>query len=269
MATGYVQDAATLGSPAAGDTVVITGLSPGNSTDITTALDQSGLAAGGLAAIYVTRNFRANIGSVSTPLKAEINTGASLFHYNAGGGRCYYTPTGNTALCVTLRAVGLGTLQLLGTGTITNLEQLRGSVIVGETVTPTNVNIAGGDMLIDGAAGTNPTTINAGGNGRLRTLRGFTTLNIFDQGSVILDVGTDTPTTINMYGGSLDIVQSGTITTLNLYGGDAAQIRLGRLLTITTVNIWPTVRNASKFLTNQLLTITNTNWKVDVGEAVG
>jgi hypothetical protein len=266
MATGIVQDTATLGSPAAGDTVFITGLSTGNTTDITAGLDQSGLAAGGLAAIYVTRNFRANIGSASSPLKAEVNTGASLFHYNAGGGRCYYTPTGNTALCVTLRCVGMGTMTLLGTGTITNLEQKSGSVIVGVNVTPTNVRCAGGDMLIDDPAGTNPTTIWVGGTGRLRTLRGFTTLNLLDQGAVTIDVGTDTPTTINVYGGSLDISQSGTITTLNLYGGDAAQIRLSRILTITTVNVWATVKNAVQFLTNPLLTVTTTNWLIDVGQ---
>lgn len=266
MATGIIQDSASFGTPAAGDTQFITGLSTGNTTDVTTNVDQSGLAAGGLAAIYVTRNFRASIGTATSPLKAEVNTGASLFHYNAGGGRLYYTPQGNTSLCVTFRAVGLGTATLLGTGTITNLEQLRGSVVCGVNVTPTNVRCAGGDMLIDDPAGTNPTTIEVGGNGRLRTCRGFTTLNLFDQGAVTLDIGSDTPTTVNVYGGSLDISQSGTITTLNLYGGDAAQIRLARIMTITTVNVWATVKNAVNFLTNPLLTVTNTNWKVDVGQ---
>lgn len=269
MAATTIQDNADLGSLyVAGDTLLVTGKDTGNSTDITANLDQSALGAGGFNKVDISRNFRARMGSVSNPFKAEIASGGSpLFRWDAGvGSEGWYTPDGNTDIATKLRMTGPSKLNLIGAGTITNLEQLLGELVIGTSITPTTIRSAGGYMLIDGAGGANPTTIWCGGNGKIKTLRGFTTLNLFGNGNITIDCDSDALTTITMTGGMLDLVGCGTITTLNLYDGDASRIRIGRLITITTVNVWPTVRNVSKFLEHPYLTIGTKNWEVDVGE---
>lgn len=268
MANVYVEDAATLGTIAAGDAIIIAGRRAGNVTDITTNLDQSGLAAGGLASVNVSPSFRANFGTVDTPFKAEINvSSASMFRNEAMDGEVWYTPDGNTDLCVSVRQVGKGSMHIIGSGTVTNLEQLDGLLVVAEGITPTTVRSAGGRMRIEGQAGTNPTTYNIGGKGDCYTARGGTTYNLFDSGRLTLDCGADPLTTVSLYGGSMEIVQCGTITTLNLFAGDASRILISRLIPITTVNVWPTVRNVGKFLDHPYLTISTTNWLVDQGES--
>ena len=268
MAVTVIQDNADLGTFSAGDTLTITGKFTGNITDITTNLDQSGLGAGGFAEVHVTRNFMAQFGSPTVPFKAEVNSGSvKRFRYDAGAGECYYSPDGNSDVCDTLRVTGQGSMHLIGSvGTINNLEQIRGQVFVGAGVAPTTVRGAGGYMLIDGESGTSPTTIWAGGDFNLRTLRGIAgggNLYLFGRARVAMDAGTDTIPTIWMLGGFLDLVQCGTITTFHLLDGDASQIRIGRAITITTLNVWPTVRNADKFINHPLLTIGTTNRQID------
>ncbi len=267
MANFVVQDNASLAGVVAADTLYIAGRRSGNTTDITAGLDLSALAAGGLTAVYITRAFRANFGSESTPFKAEVNVGAtSIFRNDASEGELYYTPDGSADVCVSFRHVGPSSSHLIGSGAITNLEQLDGLVVVGENITPTTVRSAGGKMRIEGQAGTNPTTLFCGGAGDLYSARGATTINLFDSGRLTLDASDDPITTISMYDGRLEIVQCGTITTLNLFGGDASRILIARPIPVTTVNVWPTVKNVGKFLDNPFVTFSTTNWLIDQGE---
>ena len=267
MANFLVEDNASLSGIVAGDTLYVAGRRGGNVTNILTGLDLSGLAAGGLASVHVTRAFKANFGSESTPFKAEVNvSAASVFRNDAAEGELYYTPDGSADTCVSFRHVGPSSSHLIGSGTVTNLEQLDGLVVVGENITATTVRAAGGKMRIEGQAGTNPTTMFAGGSGDLYSARGATTINLFDAGRLTIDAGADPITTINMYSGRLDIVQCGTITTLNLFGGDASRILIARPIPVTTVNVWATVKNVGKFLDHPFVTFTTTNWLVDQGE---
>lgn len=246
MASYAFEDNGDLGtSLLAGDSLVVTGKDTGNITPITTNCNQAALGAGGLAFVNVTKNFLANFGSLADPFVVEVNvSAASVFRNAAGAGELYYTPDGT---CVTFRHMGPSFSKLVGTGAITVLEQFAGDVNVGVGITPATVKIGGGDMLIDGAAGTNPTTIHCGG-GRLRTLRGCTTLNLFGSGILTLDCGADAITTINMNGGLLNWVNSGTVTTFNAFTGDLSRAKFGRITTITTMNTWPTVKGLDSFL---------------------
>lgn len=265
MAVQPFEDNADLGSLvlAVGDSLVVSGKDTGNTTEITGGLDQSALGAGGLAFVNITRNFRANFGSASNPFIAEVNSGVSLFRNDAGAGELYYTPDGT---CVNFRHRGPSWSHLIGTGAVTTLDQTDGHVTVASGITPATVEYLGGEMLIDGAGGTNPTTINCGGlgNGTLRTLRGFTTGNLFERGRLTLDCGTDAITTFNMWGGFLNWVSSGTVTTFNARGGDLSRLKFGRVTTITTLNVWPTVRGKDAFLAQRdtgMLVVTTLNGK--------
>lgn len=252
-----------------GDTAVISGKSTLNQTSITSNVDQSALGSGGLAYIYVTDRFAADIGTNSVPLTCEIGT---LFEYRARAGNLYYVPNGTVSTCAKFRALGgiQTRININGTGTLTVYEMLSGTAVLASTITATTMRIAGGYTTLDGASGTNPTTVYVGGNGTFRSLRGIAgggNIYLFDRGQLIMDAGSDTVPTVTMTGGSADWVSSGTITTFNMLAGDASKFKLGQAITITTLNIWPTVRNRDKFLSNTLLTVTNLNKDVDAIEA--
>lgn len=269
MATYYVEDSADFnsgGTPIVGDTVIVTGKRTGNVTNIDTNIDKSGLGAGGLANVKLTRNFLANLGSYGSPFQSEIS---GMIHNDAGpGSEVFYTANGSADTCAKYRHTGPGATRFVGSAgyTITNLEQLRGSVDVNRYHTPTTVRHAGGSMLIDDKNGTAPTTVYAGGHARHVNRRGIAgggNLYIFDNAHVVIDCGTNTIPTIWMFNGTLELVQCGTITTFHLLGGDASRILIGREITITTLNRWPTVRNVRDFIKNPYLTITTDNGDIE------
>lgn len=273
MATQTLTDNADFApSPySVGDTAVVTGKSTGNVTSIGTNVDQSALGAGGLAYIYVTDRFWADIGTNAVPLKVEIGT---MFEYRARSGNLYYVPNGTANTCAKFRALGgpSSKVNINGTGTLTVYEMLSGTATLAVGIAATTIRLAGGSTTLDGAAGTSPTTVDVGGSAVFRTLRGIAgggNLNLFDRGHVIMDGGTDTVPTVTMTGGSADWVSSGTITTMNMKAGDAMKFKIGQAITITTLNIWPTVRNRNKFLDQigLLLTVTNLNKDIDAIEA--
>ena len=223
--------------------------------DVDTGLDLSGLTTG-LTAVYVSDQWYANIGTPSSSLKADIDAAAgSVFRYGAGGGACWYTPTGGSSVATLVRNVKNGTLTLNGTGTVTRLESMSGQTIVGANVAATNIHIAGGVVDLQGTAGTAPTTIEIAG-GSFKTRRGATTMTQWG-GSVFIDAATNAITTLTMTGGVLNIAQSGTITTFNFIAGDANSISIARPITITNTVIWASVRNASKFVNHPLITFSN------------
>jgi hypothetical protein len=268
MAVLTIQDTADIGAGVlAGDTLIITGKELQNITNLTTNIDQSGLGAGGLAAVRVTRNFRAQFGSVATPFKAEVAAGsAGIFHYDAESGDCYYVPDGNANVCNKLRVTGPGChMHLLGgvACTVDNLEQGAGTVTVASDITPTTVKGSGGYMSLEGESGTPPTTVYAGGTFRLRLARGPTTMYVFDDARVSIDAATDTITTLWSLGGHLDLFHSGTITTWNLFAGDASRISVARAITVTTLNVWPTVRNRDSILRHPLITVGTLNTDIN------
>ena len=234
--------------------------------NVENGLDSSGLTTG-LTSVYVSEQWVANIGTPSTSLKADIDAAAgSVFRYAAGGGACWYTPTGGSSVCTLLRNVSNGTMTLNGTGTVTRLESGSGQTVVGQNVACTNIHIGGGNVKLEGTSGTGPTVLEMTG-GSYTTRRGATTMTVWG-GSALIDASTNTITTLTMAGptGMLNIVQSGTITTFNFVAGDANQITISRPITITNTVIWATVRNASKFLDNPLVTFTNTpTWRIDQG----
>lgn len=270
MATTVFQDDADLGtSLLAGDTLVVTGKETQNITNITTNLDQSALGVGGLAVVRVTRNFRAQFGSPGVPFKAEVGGGSGLFHYDAESGDCYYLPDGNTNVCNKLRVTGPGSHMHLVGGvacTVDNLEQGAGRCTVAQDIAATTIKGSGGYMTLEGEAGTNPTTVYAGGTFRLRSQRGIAAggnLYVFEDARVTIDAGTDTIPTLWTLGGWLELYHSGTITTWNLFAGDAGRISIARPITVTTLNVFPTVKNRDRILRHPLITITTLNTDIN------
>ena len=234
--------------------------------NVDTGLDLSALLTG-LVAVHVSREWTGNIGTTSTSLKSDVDSGASpIFRYNAGGGACWFTPGGGSTTATLIRNVGRGTLTLNGTGTVTTLESGAGQTVIGGNITATTIRVAGGVVDLQGTSGTAPTTVEVTG-GSYKTARGTAgggSITIWG-GAVIVEALTNTIVTLTMAGGSLFLTQSGTITTMNLVAGNAANVRVARPITITTLNIWGSVENASSFTDNPLLTITTTNWRIDTG----
>lgn len=226
------------------------------SVDVDTGLDSSGLTTG-LTAVYVSDQWFANIGSASSSLKADIDAAAgSVFRYGAGGGACWYTPTGGSSVATLVRNVKNGTLTINGTGTVTRLESGSGQTIVGSNIVATNIHIAGGIVDLQGPSGTAPTTVEISG-GSFKTRRGATTMTQWG-GSVFIDAAANAITTLTMTGGLMNISQSGTITTFNFIAGDANNISIARPITITNTVIWASVKNASRFVNHPLITFSNT-----------
>lgn len=265
MAIQYIENNASLGSPSEGDSIYVTG----GSVTIDQNQDQSGLAAGGLTAVYVSQQFTGNMGTSAAPFKAEINpSGTSppngIFRW-LGSGQCWYTPDGNSDICDILRVLN-GTMNLVGSGTVNDLEIGGGRTIIGSSIVATTIRQASGECRVEGLAGTAPTTVEIVG-GTYYTRRGIAasgSLTLYG-GTAQIDAQGNTIPTLNMSGGALELRQSGTITTMNLRGGDAENIVISRPITITTLNLWSSVRNASAFTRNPLLTITTLNWKIDQG----
>lgn len=258
MADRFIDTTNTLGTVTDTDSLYFV---KGN-VEVTTNLDQSGLTTG-LTAVHVARPWTGNIGQAATPFKADVDVGVGRFRYDAGGGVCFYQPAGNNNVCTLLQAYGRGQLVLVSAGTVTTLEVGDGDVIVGGSVVVPTLRIGGGNVQIENSSGTAPTTVEIAA-GTLTTVRGITTLSLYG-GTVIFKAGINAITTLTMGGGALQLWETGTITTFNLIAGDASNIFVARPITITTLNIWGTVANASALTDNPLLTISTTNWRIRQG----
>lgn len=249
------------GTHAAGDSVYCTS----GGTAITTSLDKSALGAGGYAEVNIAFPWTADIGTTSTPLRAEISSGADArLLYRAGGGRLYYRPNGNSDVCDLCRNVGPGSRHLFlvdgGTVTVAELSAARTTIEGAVTVPTIRVSNSAQVFILDDSS-TDPTTLDVGG-GNVTTERGATTV---DQraGTLTWDAAANTVTTINMDGGTQVLRETGTITTLNWKAGSFDVSQLARKVTITTANVWKTSVNQQAlhhFLNHPLLTVTTLNW---------
>ena len=252
MATIAVYRTATI--PAVADTDAVQ--FEDGSTAVTAGLDLSALTEG-TSGITIGRSWTADIGSATSPLQADVDSGATATLWNnSGGGALYYTPKGDNNLCIRLRHTGFGHTVLTGSaGTVTTLEVARGRVTVGASIVVTNLYIGGGSVIIEGASGTSPTLINVYG-GSLQTLRGVTTLTM-SGGATTFNASSNAITTINVYGGTINIQRSGTITTFNLYSGNQFNFNVGKSITITNSTLSAMVSGASAFRNHSLITFTN------------
>jgi hypothetical protein len=218
--------------------------------------------------VYVSEQWRSNIGSPTGAFIADVDVVAtSLFRYAAASGGCWYTPGGVSTTCTLLRNVGTGILAIIGTGTLTRLESGKGTTLIGPSIVVPTIQVGGGYVYLDGAAGTAPTTVEVAG-GTYHSKRGIGTSITIWGGKVLFDSAANTIATLTMASsnGLLNIVQSGTITTFNFIAGDARNITIARPITITNTVIWSTVKNASAFLDEPLITFSNTpTWRIDQG----
>ena len=260
MADVLVEDSASLGTVANTDSIYVVS----GTQDIVTNVDQSALA-GGLTIVDVAPRFTASFGTLSVPFKADIDQGSGIFRF-AGSGQCFYHAGGGSAVCTKLRVLN-GTMNLITGGTITTAECMRGRMISAAAVTITTLLVGGADVRIEGTTGTASTTVEMT-DGSLYMRKGIAgggTLSMYG-GELVIDCGTNTIPTLNIYGGTLHLRNCGTITTMNLVKGDSAKIVVARPITITTLNVWASVRGASAFTHISKLTIGTLNWIGDIGE---
>lgn len=224
-------------------------------TAVTGNLDHSALTEG-LSGLTIARPWTADIGSATSPLLADVDSGATATLWNnSGGGALFYKPTGDNNLCIRLRHTGFGHTVLTG-GTVTTLEVARGRVTIGASCVVTNLYIGGsGKVIHEGNGGTAPTLVVVSG-GEYITQRGATTLTM-SGGTATFNSGSTAITTINVYGGNINIQRSGTITTFSLYGGNHFNFNIGKSITITNSTLSALVPSASAFRNHSLITFTN------------
>lgn len=262
------------------------------------------LAAVTLAALHVKASYTGLCGNVPYNDEGEydeyrplyLKVGATLCEIGAGEG------DGSNLVMIDFGAVqtacrvlatgsdpeleGLGAFIFKGTNASNVLLVEGGSVSVapfaGETSTIATLT-AIGTAEVTTSAGTTLTTVNCGGTATLTitsaaALADVTTLNIYDEGTVIIK-GDNAFTTINVYGSgaTLDYRGSGTIGTLNLI--DGATLEAGNnpsAFTVTTLNGsgTPTINDQ-----NSRMTVTNAvgvnssnvflwNWNLKPGRAI-
>jgi hypothetical protein len=263
MATRIISNTATLG--ASGHTAADDVFLQDGNTPLTTDIDASGLAAGGYDEFVVAFGWKANIGTFSNPLQAEVST---RFVYGAGAGQCWYYPNGDSDVCALLRVIGPGRprMTLLTGGTITVLECSSGITDVTEPVAATTIRVDKSAIIniLDNSS-TDPTLLDASG-GTVNTARGATTITQRGSANVNVNAETNAIGTWNVDGGRAVLIESGTITTLNWKAGSFDVRQLNRPVTITTANIWTTAidpATLNALLTHPLVTIGTPNYIMD------
>lgn len=164
------------------------------SQTITAGLDLSGLAAG-LIGIGVGPAFTGWIGTGSSSLRCDVDAGApNEVLYQAGGGGMYLRPGGGHSLVTKVTHMGIGTIHLTSGGTVTNLEQVRGTTYVPDVVAVTNIFCSGG-QIIQAYSGTANTSWRVAG-GSLVTGRGFSGTARIGRNSHVIVRREDSSTTL-------------------------------------------------------------------------
>lgn len=227
-------------------------------------VDQS--AANQAATFEVAPGFTGQIGTAAAP---HIQAYATRLVYAAGAGDMYYSvnsaTTDTTGL---LQVLGGGHLHIMSGGdstpTITRLEQLRGTVTLTGSTTPTvtTARCAGGVMnLLDAGGATTITTLDVMG-GSVYCQRPCTTISVL-SGNLVFDSDDASATnaigTLNVWGGSVTLMDPGTISTLNFYGGTIIPPN-SRPVTISASTVNRALPGASQLLDHPLITwSSNTN----------
>lgn len=242
----------SLGTPSSGDSIYILG---GN-TSIDTAVDQSALAAG-LVNFEVSRAYTAHIGSSGNPVYVEI-TGRLI--YAAQSGSMYYRGKDAGDATVLIQIHTGGEFHAVTDGTATRFEMGSGVAKIYGPFIATNIRMGGGYLTILDDTSTDPTLIHMMSGGTVFTERGMTTGTV-DQGTLIIEAGTNAITTLNCSGppqvARTILTESGTITTLNATGHIPDTTKLTNPMTITNTTINMTLPGAAAFLQNPLITFTN------------
>lgn len=226
----FVKNATTLGATgwsAAGiadDATLIIGT--GSST-IDTALDQSATTTAGIDYLHILRGFTGHLGSPSDPAILEFQTAHTAdinFVYKAGGGSASLDVAAIT--CTSVECDANGTLNLVGSGTITNLYVRSGTVIISGGVTVTNIYVFGGVVTLRDGAGTAPTLIECNA-GSIVSYRAPTTITM---------QGTNASAMVEKPGGSITTANV-TVGRLTLLASDIATINGGHLGILDVGNV--------------------------------
>lgn len=236
---------------------------------VSAGLNKSALTEG-FSKIFVAETFTGVIGGATGALLADVDSGAGLFKYHAGGGACYYTPQGDNNLCLELEIVTAGTFYLVSSGTVTKLGIARGTLVTPDGVVVTSHYQTGGTTT-QGYNATVNTNLWVGG-GQFNSGRGFTTAYVNDANAIFKRE--DTSATVGA-GGTLTIGKGyakwcgGNITTVNLVHPDA-RIDLSEApadLTITTLNGFAQAISKSKLVSKgATVTISTTNTLVGTAD---
>lgn len=203
-------------------------------------------------------------GTSGDPLKIKVTRVFSGF---GSGGTLYYTPVATTAR---LKNGNATQMYLGGTGTLTNLENSgQGFTSIDTAVTVTNIYIDGGNVVqtfhtSGEATGRNTLVVVAGGS--YTTERGVSgTYNqgggtaVFSRSDSSGALPTASGATMNIFGGTMKW-RGKNIGTLNVYGGTVDFSEAPQDLTVTTLNITRTSRDASTFKSKfSTVTVTTTN----------
>lgn len=241
-ATGFQQDAQLLISAPGG-----------NSQSIITAVDQSAVAQ--VLFLDVQRTFSGNMGTAASPLK----TGAKTRIQNSASGGIWWLQAANIAGTGAANTIAryihssTSTCNLLG-GTVTQIDQSSGKVIVGASVVVTTVNHSGGEADYDFNA-TPITTLTISG-GTVRLKRGVTT--IINYGGRLVYDSIIACTTFSGGPTSRTDWRGGAITTANILGSFTVE-NLTDPTTFTTVNTWASASFNKNTQSGQVLTITTEN----------
>lgn len=198
---------------------------------------------------------------------SEAETGlapVSRLRYFAGGGALYFNAGGGNTLAHFVQIATGGTFYATG-GILKNVHLERGAANFGPTVLATSGawRFTGGTSVVSyNASGAIPELVATGGIHTL--LRNATTLTVAGGAQITIDAQGLAFTTINVFGGSLRLINSGTITTLNALGGTLDLSSVGRPITITTARI--AGEGALLVKKSSLVTVTN---RVAVGRGQG
>ncbi len=189
----------------------------------------------------------------------------------AGGGSLYYSPAGAGAasnVCDYLQINTGGSANITGTATVRRLELEAGRLFVAEPIggiTAYRWVFSGGSSTIDGVSGSTRLfsltvtggvhTIKKGFQSGTITASGVLEGLVMCGGSVTLDAFDSATANINMYGGTLRILNSGTITKITGAAGTLDFSQLQRPLVVSLLEDMPGLT----VIPSPLLTITERN----------
>jgi hypothetical protein len=185
-----------------------------------------------LAAIALTK-FEVPASSLTQVASgSSISVQATTLKYSGQG--ALFSVTAATGITTCLVATVGSTFQLVA-GTTTNLQVASGQVIINGSAIVTNLYNFGGSVTAAYLA--TAFTLVEGSSGQLNTSRAMTTCNNSGTHLSILS-GTATATTVNLNGGTFNQRTAGTVTTVNARAGTLTPAGAVFDPVITTLNLY-------------------------------
>lgn len=232
------------GTPGATDTVQLLDHSITYTSDLSIT--------GTLAAMLATSGFAGNFDPL--PLNADATLVTAQW-----SGQNWRHQGDITTLVLDAARGGRWTHQ---SGTITNAHTKNGTLYVPAGGAVTNGYIggttAGGAIAILESGGTGATALRVGPNGTLYLNRDVGTLDVHG-GMTKVDDTSVTPTTVNLWAGTLELGACGDINALNGYGGVLDARGLKKSITIATGNLYAPLKILMPRTGGVTLTITTRN----------